>query len=109
MWIGCGYAVDNFLGGSRTDSSSGQNSEKRLTHSLKKSIIRPRVGRLKVGKGVLSHRRSKGRRKSGTWHTALYKDVRKVGRGTWDIIRKQGDVLFHSYNGYAAFEASYAA
>ena len=50
MWITCGYAVDNFLSGNRTDNASGQNSEKRLTHSLEKSKIRSRVGRLKVGK-----------------------------------------------------------
>ena len=50
MWINCGYAVDNFLGGSRTEKASGQNSEKRLTHSPKSSTILPRVGRHKAGK-----------------------------------------------------------
>ena len=48
---------------------------------------------------------------SEKWHMAhgTFKDVRKVGRGTWDIIGRKEDVLSHSYNGYAAFEASYAA
>ena len=36
------------------------------------------MGRLKVGKRVLRHGHSKGRQKSGTWHTALYKDIRKI-------------------------------
>ena len=50
MWINCGYDVDNFLGSSRTKKASGKNSEKRLTHRLKGSRIRPRVGRHKAGK-----------------------------------------------------------
>ena len=68
MWISCGYAVDNFFGGSRTDNASGQNSEKRLTHSLEKSTIRSRVGRLKVGKKSVSSRALRGL--SEKWHMA---------------------------------------
>ena len=68
MWITCGYAVDYFLGGSRTDNASGQNSEKRLTHSLEKSKIRSRVGRLKVGKESVISRTLKG--SSEKWHMA---------------------------------------
>ena len=50
VWITCGYAVDNFFGSSRTENASGQNSEKRLTNSPKKSTILPRAGRHKAGK-----------------------------------------------------------
>ena len=45
---------------------------------------------------MLSHGHPKGRRKSGTWHTALYKDVRKVGRGTWDFIEMQESGTWHT-------------
>ena len=60
-----------------------------MTYRKNKDKMKKRVSDgIRWGKKVLSLTGTfKGTSESGTWHTALYKDIRKVGRGTWDFIR----------------------